>query len=187
MRYCSCHEKSGGCSFLCYDERKNKNGSLTDTMPETGEQLSGGKTMRTITFFDTKPYDKVYFDQKKESYGFEITYLEEKLNRHTARLAEGTQAVVAFVNDTLDQETIEQLYEVGVRVIGMRCAGYNNVDFEAAYGKIHIVRVPAYSPYAVAEYAMGVLLMLNRKLHRAYNRTREFNFSLNGLDRKSVV
>lgn len=137
--------------------------------------------MRTITFFDTKPYDKVYFDQKKESYGFEITYLEEKLNRHTARLAEGTQAVVAFVNDTLDQETIEQLYEVGVRVIGMRCAGYNNVDFEAAYGKIHIVRVPAYSPYAVAEYAMGVLLMLNRKLHRAYNRTREFNFSLNGL------
>lgn len=137
--------------------------------------------MRTITFYDTKPYDKVYFDQMKESFGFDINYVEEKLNKNTVSMAEGTEAVVAFVNDDLGEKTIEKLYNIGVKVIGMRCAGYNNVNFEAAYGKIHVVRVPAYSPYAVAEYTMGVLLMLNRKLHRAYNRTREFNFSLNGL------
>lgn len=137
--------------------------------------------MRTITFYDTKPYDKVYFDQMKESYGFDINYVEEKLNRNTASMAEGTEAVVAFVNDNLNEKTIEKLHEIGVKIVGMRCAGYNNVDFKAAFDKIHVVRVPAYSPYAVAEYTMGVLLMLNRKLHRAYNRTREFNFSLNGL------
>lgn len=137
--------------------------------------------MRTITFFDTKPYDKVYFDLLAKEYGFDIRYVEEKLNRHTAALAEDTEAVVAFVNDTIDEKTIERLSKEGVTILAMRCSGYNNVDFEAAYGKIHVVRVPAYSPYAVAEHAIGMLLMLNRKLHRAYNRTREFNFSLNGL------
>lgn len=137
--------------------------------------------MERITFYDTKPYDKIFFDKLKDSFGFEIDYFENKLNRHTAVMAEHSDAVVAFVNDTIDGETIERLYQQGIRVIGMRCAGYNNVDFQAAYEKIHVLRVPAYSPYAIAEHAMGMAIMLNRKLHRAYNRTREYNFSLNGL------
>ncbi len=85
------------------------------------------------------------------------------------------------MNDTLDAPTIERLYGLGIRVVGMRCAGYNNIDFNAAKDRLRILRVPAYSPYAVAEHAMGMALLLNRKLHRAYNRTREYNFSLNGL------
>jgi D-lactate dehydrogenase len=96
-------------------------------------------------------------------------------------MAKGYEAVVAFVNDTIDEETINILHENGVKLIAMRCAGYNNVDFKAAFNKLHVVRVPAYSPYAVAEHAIALLLTLNRKIHRAYNRTRDFNFSLNGL------
>lgn len=137
--------------------------------------------MKTISFFDTKPYDKYFFEKQKGQYDFEINYFEEKLNRRTARMAEGSDAVVAFVNDTLDAPTLNKIYELGIRVVGMRCAGYNNIDFSAAKDRIRILRVPAYSPYAVAEHAMGMALMLNRKLHRAYNRTREYNFSLNGL------
>lgn len=134
-----------------------------------------------ICFYDTKPYDKIYFDLYKEKFGFEIDYFEPKLNETTAIMAKGYDAVVAFVNDTIDKKTIDILYENGIRIIGMRCAGYNNVDFKAAYNKIHIVRVPAYSPYAVAEHAIALLLTLNRKIHRAYVRTKEHNFSLNGL------
>lgn len=134
-----------------------------------------------VCFFDTKPYDKVYFDQMKDQFAMEIEYFEAKLGHKTAFMAEGFEAVVAFVNDVIDKKTIDNLYECGVRVLAMRSAGYNNIDFKAAYGKIHIVRVPAYSPYAVAEHAMALLLTLNRKIHRAYSRTREFNFSLNGL------
>lgn len=137
--------------------------------------------MNKICFYDTKPYDKIYFEELKEKFGFEIDYLESKLNHKTAIMANGYEAVVAFVNDTIDRKTIDTLYENGVRIIGMRCAGYNNVDFKSAFGKIHVVRVPAYSPYAVAEHAMALLLTINRKTHRAYTRTREFNFSLNGL------
>ncbi|SHO51834.1 2-hydroxyacid dehydrogenase [Anaerocolumna xylanovorans] len=137
--------------------------------------------MKKICFFDTKPYDKTYFDMYKEAFDFEIDYFEPKLNADTAIMARGYEAVVAFVNDTIDAKTIDILYEGGVRLIAMRCAGYNNVDFKAAFGKVHVVRVPAYSPYAVAEHAMALLLTLNRKIHRAYNRTREHNFSLNGL------
>lgn len=137
--------------------------------------------MRRICFYDTKPYDKNFFDLYKEEYGFEIDYFETKLNSSTAVLAKGYEAVVAFVNDNIDAKTIDVLYENGVRIIAMRCAGYNNIDFKAAFNKIHVVRVPAYSPYAVAEHAMALLLTLNRKIHRAYNRTREYNFSLNGL------
>lgn len=134
-----------------------------------------------ICFFDTKPYDRTYFDLYKEKFGFEIDYYEPKLNENTAVMAKGYEAVVAFVNDTIDKKTIDTLYEGGVRIIGMRCAGYNNIDFKAAFNKIHIVRVPAYSPYAVAEHAIALLLTLNRKIHRAYNRTKEHNFSLIGL------
>lgn len=137
--------------------------------------------MYKVCFFDTKPYDKVYFDEYKEKYNIEIEYFEEKLNRKTALLANGFEAVVAFVNDDINSKTIDILYENGVRMLAMRCAGYNNIDFKHAFGKIHVVRVPAYSPYAVAEHAMALLLTLNRKIHKAYTRTRDFNFSLNGL------
>lgn len=137
--------------------------------------------METISFYDTKPYDKTFFEQKREKYGFQINYYKDKLNSKSAKLAEESDAVVAFVNDTIDRATIDKLYALGIRVLAMRCAGYDNVDLEAAEGKLKVVRVPAYSPYAVAEHAMGLALMLNRKLHRAYNRTREYNFSLHGL------
>jgi len=137
--------------------------------------------MYKVCFFDTKPYDRVFFDRMAEEYGVEITYFESKLMDKTAVMARGYEVVVAFVNDLLDAATMDVLVEAGVKMIAMRCAGYNNVDLAAAQGRIPVVRVPAYSPYAVAEHAMGMLLCLNRKLHRAYNRTREHNFSLNGL------
>ena len=133
-----------------------------------------------IAFYDTKPYDKEWFEKKKPA-GFEVIYIETKLNDVTAKLAAGCEAVVAFVNDTINAEVVDELYENGVRILAMRCAGYNNVDMKHAYGKIHVVRVPAYSPYSVAEHAMGLILTLNRKLHRAYIRTRDHNFSLDGL------
>ena len=136
--------------------------------------------MKTISFYDAKPYDKVFFNQLKEQYGFQIIYHETKLNKNTVKLAEGSDAVCAFVNDTLDKPVIEAIQKMGIQVIAMRCAGYNNVDFETAYGNVHVVRVP-YSPYAVGEFAMGLILALDRKLNHAYNRTRDFNFSLNGL------
>lgn len=134
-----------------------------------------------ISFFDTKPYDRVFFDRFVGDYGFEIEYYEEKLNAHTAVFAKGSAVAVAFVNDTIDKECINRLAEYGVGLVAMRCAGFNNVDVSAAAGKIKVVRVPAYSPYAVAEYTMGLLLTINRKLHKAYNRTREYNFNLTGL------
>lgn len=137
--------------------------------------------MNKICFFDTKPYDKIFFEELKEKYQIEIEYFEPKLGPKTAFMAKGYEAVVAFVNDAIDQETIDTLYQNGTKLIAMRCAGYNNVDFKAAYDKVHVVRVPAYSPYAVAEHAMALLLTLNRKIHKAYVRTRDFNFSLNGL------
>ncbi|HEX3078305.1 MAG TPA: 2-hydroxyacid dehydrogenase [Lachnospiraceae bacterium] len=133
-----------------------------------------------IAFYDTKPYDREWFDQlEHERYGFK--YIEAKLNSDTAQLASGCKGVVAFVNDTLDKETIDVLYGLGVEVIAMRCAGYNNVDMQAAYEKIHVLRVPSYSPYSVAEHAAALLLCLNRKIHKAYNRTRDFNFTLSNL------
>lgn len=135
--------------------------------------------MRKIAFFDTKPYDRTFFDIYGKNY--EIKYFENKLNADTATLAAGFDGVVAFVNDDLSGETINKLYEGGVRVLALRSAGFNNVDFRAAFEKITVVRVPAYSPHAVAEHAMALLLTLNRKIHKAYNRTREFDFRLSGL------
>lgn len=137
--------------------------------------------MNKICFFDTKPYDKIYFDRLKENYQIEIDYFEPKLGKRTAFMAKGYDIAVAFVNDSIDRDTIESLHQNGVKMIALRCAGYNNVDFKAAYKKVHVVRVPEYSPYAVAEHAMSLLLTLNRKIHKAYIRTRDFNFSLNGL------
>lgn len=138
--------------------------------------------MTRIAFFDTKPYDRTYFDQLRNKDEVHIHYFESKLNENTALLAKGYNVVCAFVNDHLSENVINTLYEEGVRLIAMRCAGYNNIDFKSAFGKIHIVRVPAYSPYAVAEHAMALLLSVVRQTHHAYVRTREFNFSLNGLE-----
>jgi D-lactate dehydrogenase len=135
--------------------------------------------MKKIAMFDTKPYDKVWFDRENKKY--EIVYIESRLNHKTAKLAEGCDAVCAFVNDRIDAKTIDELDKMDIRLLAMRCAGYSNVDFEAAHHKVHVVRVPAYSPYAVAEHTMALLLTLNRKTNKAYNRTRDFNFSLNGL------
>ncbi len=137
--------------------------------------------MITISFYDTKPYDREYFNLINEQYGFKINYFETKLSARTAKLAEGSDAVCAFVNDDVSAPTINALQKLGVRLVAMRCAGYNNVDVRYADGKIPVVRVPAYSPYAVAEHAMALLLTLNRRVHKAFLRTRDFNFSLNGL------
>ncbi len=134
-----------------------------------------------VMVFDTKPYDRQYFDAENAKYGFELKYIEGKLNPDTARLAAGYDAVCAFVNDDIGPKTIDVLVGAGVKAVVMRCAGYNNVDICHAYQRIRIVRVPRYSPYAVAEHALALLMTLNRKTHRAYLRTRDANFELNGL------
>ena len=137
--------------------------------------------MMKVIVFDTKPYDRKYLDKENERYGFEIKYIEGKLTPDTAKLAAGYDVVCAFVNDDIGAATIDVLVDVGVRAIAMRCAGYNNVDIRHAFGKIHVVRVPKYSPFAVAEHAIALLMTLNRRIHRAYLRTRDGNFNLNGL------
>ena len=135
--------------------------------------------MEQIAFFDTKPYDKEWFLKYGTNYKFK--FFESKLTADSAALAKGCKAVIAFVNDTIDKNTIDVLCSVGIELVALRCAGFNNVDLKYAKSRISVVRVPNYSPYAVAEHAMAMLLTLNRKIHKAYNRTREFNFSLNGL------
>lgn len=135
--------------------------------------------MKKIAFFDAKPYDRTWFDQLNQHY--HIKYYEHKLTPDTISLAHGCEAVIPFVNDTLDRTVIDGLCQESIKMIALRCAGYNNVDRDAARGRIPVVRVPGYSPYAVAEFTMGLLLTLNRKIHKAYFRTRDFNFSLNGL------
>lgn len=136
--------------------------------------------MRKLCFFDTKPYDRIYFDRYRSAYGFEIDYYETRLRPDTAILAKGSTAAVAFVNDDLGADTINALVGSGIHCVGMRCAGFNNVDLEAAKGRLRFFRVPNYSAYSVAEHAVAMLLTLNRKTHKAYLRTRDFNFSLNG-------
>ena len=135
--------------------------------------------MKKIAFFDTKPYDRTYFDKYGKDY--EITYFEEKLNHHTAKITEGFDGVCAFVNSNINKMAIERMHERGVKILAMRCAGFSNVDIAAAAGKLAVVRVPAYSPHAVAEHALALLLALNRRIYRAYIRTRDFNFNINGL------
>lgn len=135
--------------------------------------------MKKIAFFDTKPYDKIWFDKFNDQ--FEIDYFEGKLTPKTCKLVKDYDGVVAFVNDDIDKKVIDTMYSEKVPVLAMRCSGYNNVDLKAAQGKIQILRVPFYSPYAVAEHAMALILTLNRKIHKAYIRTRDFNFSLNRL------
>lgn len=134
-----------------------------------------------IAFFGTKPYDEKSFNQVNEQYHFDIRYFKGHLNQNNLILSQGMDAVCIFVNDTADAAIINRLAENGVKLLALRCAGFNNVDLEAALGKLTVVRVPAYSPYAVAEYALALMLSLNRKIHRAYWRTRDGNFSLHGL------
>ncbi|MBE6777951.1 MAG: 2-hydroxyacid dehydrogenase [Ruminococcaceae bacterium] len=134
-----------------------------------------------IAFFDVKPYTEEAFRPYAESLGWEMRFYDTKLGIHTASLATGCDAVCIFVNDDASAPVIDRLHELGVKVIALRCAGYNNVDLSHAFGRVHVVHVPAYSPYAVAEHTMAMLLTSIRRIHKAYNRTREFNFSLNGL------
>ena len=134
-----------------------------------------------ITFFDTKPYDRISFEKYASENDIKIKFLETKLNEDTVFLAKGSDAVCVFVNDTVNKEVIDALYEMGIKILLLRCAGFNNVDIKHAHGKIHILRVPAYSPYAVAEHAMALLLTSIRRIHKAYIRSKDFNFSLSGL------
>ena len=134
-----------------------------------------------LAFFDAKPYDKPAFDRYAADAGIKIKYYETKLNEDTVELATGADAVCVFVNDTVNREVIDRLHELGVKTVALRCAGFNNVDIKHAAGKIRVVRVPAYSPYAVAEHAIALLLTSIRRIHKAYIRTRDFNFSLNGM------
>lgn len=136
--------------------------------------------MTKIAFFDTKDYDKRLFDQYNKNYGYEITYFESKLNIETVHFAKGYDAVCIFVNDKADKPVLDKLNEYGVKVIALRCAGFNNVDIKNL-GNLRAVRVPAYSPYAVAEHATALLLNINRKIYKSYQRVKKYNFSLEGL------
>ena len=136
----------------------------------------------TIAFFGSKPYDEASFNEKNKEYGFELRYYKGHLNKHNVILTQGVDAVCIFVNDTADTEVIRLMADNGVKLLALRCAGYNNVDLKAAADcGITVVRVPAYSPYAVAEYTVALMLSLNRKIPRATWRTRDGNFSLHGL------
>ena len=134
-----------------------------------------------IAFFGAKPYDIASFDKVNEKYNYDIKYFKGHLNPNNVVLTQDADAVCIFVNDTADAAVIDAMADNGVKLLALRCAGFNNVDLEAAKGKLPVVRVPAYSPYAVAEYSLTLMLSLNRKIHRAYWRTRDGNFSLNGL------
>ncbi|MDE7047718.1 2-hydroxyacid dehydrogenase [Parablautia intestinalis] len=134
-----------------------------------------------IAFYGTKPYDKIWFEPMGKEYGFDVHFIEAACSRETIFMAKGHDAICIFVNDYVDEEMINALYEMKVKAILLRSAGFNNVDVKAAEDKIVILRVPSYSPEAVAEFAMALLLTVNRLTHKAYNRTREFNMSLNGL------
>lgn len=135
-----------------------------------------------VAFFSTQPYDKVFFDKYNKQYGFEIEYFETHLGPHIADIVKDTEAVCVFVNDKLTAGVLETLAGNGVKLIALRCAGFNNVDIEAAKKLgLKVCRVPAYSPEAVAEHTLAMILTINRKTHKAYNRVREQNFSLNGL------
>lgn len=139
------------------------------------------KTPR-IAFFDAKPYDRAFFDEANAGFRFPIKYFQHHLDASTVSLARGANTVCIFVNDVVDKKIIRSLEKNEVELIALRCAGYNNVDFETAFRRgIHVVRVPAYSPHAVAEHAMALILSLNRKTHRAYYRTRDSNFTIDGL------
>ena len=134
-----------------------------------------------VAFFDAKRYDKEYFERINQDYGLEISYFESRLSVNNVSVTSGFDAICIFVNDNVDAQVAARLREHNVRLIALRCAGYNNIDFKSLDPAIKVVRVPAYSPYAVAEYTVALMLTLNRKIHRAAYRTRDNNFSLDGL------
>lgn len=135
-----------------------------------------------IAVYSTKSYDRKYLELVNVKYNFDLEFFDFMLSKRTAKMAEGCQAVCIFVNDNADREVLTELAQIGVKIIALRCAGFNNVDLEAAKELgLSVVRVPAYSPEAVAEHTVGLMLTLNRRIHRAYQRTREANFSLEGL------
>ncbi len=134
-----------------------------------------------IAFFDTKPYDEATFRKVNEQYGFDIRFYKGHLNHDNVLLSKGADVVCIFVNAIADAEVVNELVSNGVKLIALRCAGYNNVDLKATKNRIKVVRVPAYSPHAVAEHTLALMLTLNRKTHKAYSRTRDGNFALNGL------
>ena len=132
-------------------------------------------------FFDAKPYDKPAFDRYGEAMGVRFKYFDAKLTEDTVALAAGFDGICVFVNDTVNARVIDRLVELNVKTVALRCAGYNNVDLRYARGRVRVVRVPAYSPYAVAEHTMALLLTSIRRIHKAYIRTKDFNFSLVGM------
>ena len=138
--------------------------------------------MRNIKaiFYDVKEYDKEFFRKYGKDYNIEMKFLKEKLNEETVDLSKGYEVVCAFTNDTINKNVIDMMSENGVKLLAMRCAGFNNVSLKDINDRFKVVRVPAYSPYAIAEYTVGMILALNRKIHKAYVRTREGNFSING-------
>lgn len=134
-----------------------------------------------VAFYDTKPYDRASFDPLGEANQIRFKFFEDKLTEDTAPLARGCDAVCVFVNDNVNAAVIDLLCDMGIRVLLLRCAGFNNVDLRHASGKLTVLRVPAYSPYAIAEHAMALLLTSIRRIHKAYIRTRDFNFSLTNM------
>jgi D-lactate dehydrogenase len=147
---------------------------MTHTKNPASEPIS-------IAMFDAKPYDRQFFDEANKKFHYRISYFENHLSPEAVALAEGHDVVCAFVNDVISSKVIAAIKDRGVKLIAMRCAGYNNIDLKAAYKNIHIVRVPEYSPHAVAEHTVALILALNRKTHKSYYRTREGNFSVVGL------
>lgn len=142
--------------------------------------MNTNKTIR-VAFFDAKEFDRTFFNRANAEYNFSIDYFEGRLTPQTASLSEKYDTVCVFVNDQVDADVADILNRNGISLIALRSAGYNNVDLESVSEKIHVVRVPEYSPHAVAEHAAALMLALNRRIHRAYNRTRDMNFNINGL------
>lgn len=136
---------------------------------------------KKVLFYDIKSYDKELFKRFGKDYNLEMKFLKGKLNEESADLSKGYEIVCAFANDTINKEVIDILAENGVKLLAMRCAGYNNISLRNIKDRFKVVRVPAYYPYSIAEYTMGMILALNRKIHKAYVRTREGNFSISGL------
>ena len=134
-----------------------------------------------IIFFDIKDYDKEFFKKYEKDYNFEMTFLKVRLTEETANLTKGYDVVCGFANDNINKETIDIMVENGIKLLAMRCAGFNNVSLKDIHNRFKVVRVPAYSPHAIAEYTVGLILAVNRKIHKAYVRTREGNVSINGL------
>lgn len=135
-----------------------------------------------IAFFGTKPYDKLWFEPLSKEYGHSIRFIESNISEDTIILANGCNAVCVFVNDSVTENIARKLSTIGIKLILLRCAGFNNVDLKATKDLgITVLRVPSYSPAAVAEFAMASILTVNRQTHRAYSRTRDFNMSINGL------